>query len=224
MLPHRCITRALQAFALLFAAAATIGCSTQGPYITHATIQWPGATPRQMDQVIARPVGQRLFGATNGVVRVTSISTAGKVDFFATSDGLTKEQTFVEAMGASLADSVDALPRNAAAGPIEVLPKGQAIPPLPPGSVEDLSIEPDRARLIDAGITEDDVARAVAKAREDEAFGPAANAPATAPSAEREIQVLKAATLPSRDKPITLGDVARIQVVAVPDAIERRWP
>jgi len=210
---------------LLFAilAASAEGC-TYGPFITHAAIQWPGATLRQVDESVARPVGRHLFGATNGVVQVIAISSAGNVDFYAKSDGLTKQPEFVGAMTGSLSDSTGMLPRGAAAGPIEVLPPGQPIPQPQVHTANELSIDIDRAKLIDTGLSYDDVGRAVAKAREDEAFRLAPQETPTEAKIQHMIQVLNATTLPSRDKPVTLGDVTSIHVVPVPDVLVRHWP
>ena len=213
--------RSLVFFGLL---AALAGGCTQGPYITHATIQWPGASLRQVDESVARPVGRHLFGATNGALQVIAISSAGKVELYARSDGITKQPDFVQAMSQSLADSAGMLPRGVVAGPIELLPKGEPVPQPTVHSVDELSIDIDRVKLIDTGLSYDDVSRAVARAREDEAFRPPADAATTAATARRMIQVLNATTLPSRYKPVTLGDVTSISVVAVPDVIERHWP
>jgi hypothetical protein len=177
-----------------------------------------------VDDSVARPVGRHLFGATNGVVEVVAISSASKADFYAKSDGLTKQPEFVQTMSGSLADAGGQLPRGAVPGPIELLPQGQAIPQPPVHSVGELSIDIDRAKLIDTGLSYDDVSRAVAKAREDEAFRVPADGSVTPAAAQHMVQVLNATTLPSRDKPVTLGDVTAIHVVAVPDIIERRWP
>ncbi len=213
--------RPLPVLALL---ATLAGGCTHGPYVTRATIQWPGASLRQVDESIAKPVGRHLFGATNGVVQVVAISSAGKVDLYAQSDGLTKQIEFVGAIGGSLADAAATLPRGAAAGPVELLPQGQPIPQPPVHSVDELSIDIDQAKLIDAGLSYDDVARAVAQAREGEAFHPPADGSTTPAAARHMTQVLQATTLPSRDKPVTLGDVTTIHVVTVPDVIERHWP
>jgi multidrug efflux pump subunit AcrB len=219
------LDRPLLIVGLVITGALAGGCRAQGPYITHATIEWPGATLRQLDESVAKPVGQRLFASTNGVVEVTSISSAGKVDLYATSDGLARQHDFVQAISGSLTDAADTLPRGAAAGFVELLPKGEAVPEPPVHPVDKLRIDIDRAKLIDAGLSYDDVSRAVAKAREQEiAFLPPASGPTTAPAVRHMIDVLDATILPSRDKPVTLGEVAHIHVVPEPDVIERHWP
>jgi multidrug efflux pump subunit AcrB len=221
--PPRSTVR-LGAVASISLLAALAGGCTHGPYITHATIEWPGATLRQVDESVAKPVGRHLFGTANGVVEVTSVSSAGKVDLYARSDGMTKQPEFVQSMSESLAESTETLPRGALAGALEVLPKGKPISHPPVHSVEELSIDIDRFKLIDSGLSYDDVSRAVARAREDEAFHVPAGSSVTPAAAQHMIQVLNATTLPSRDKPVTLGDVTSIHIVAVPDVVEHHWP
>jgi multidrug efflux pump subunit AcrB len=215
--------RPLVMIGLVCAAVSAAGCA-QGQYIARATLQWPGASPRQLDDAVAAPVGRALFGGTNGIVAVTSISSPGKVEVYATSDGLTRKAVFEQAVSESLADAAAMLPRGVVAGPIEVLPNGQPVPRPTVHNVNQLRIDIDRAKLVDAEVTEKDADEAAARTHAGDAFRVPDDGTLTPLMARQMIKAMSATTVPSREKPVTLGDVANVHFVAEPDLLVRHWP
>jgi len=171
------------------------------------TVDWPGATPADVDRAVAKPIGDALKAA--GIAgSISASSREGLADLTVRAAAGLDVETFDRKVRAALAEVADKLPADANDPFVEEMPPGFT-PPMPAASGgPELRIELSAVGR-KLGLTDEALSDAV-----EEAAGNADDHP----DALADLHI----TLPDGRK-VPLAEVATVTLVRAPDPVTRTW-
>src|SRR5579863_6027825 len=184
------------------------GCSKRQA-VVRISYACPGCSPEQADNLLVLPL--HLFAQT-GAEKVTGISTYAHADIYLLGQKGTDSAALLRA-----AENVAAHTTEWANGAIrlievKLLPASEAVPSEPAKNVDRAHVQIDSKKAAAAGLTLEEISRAIAGAR------------GSGADSLEEVHRLGNTTMPVEGKHVVLGDVATITLEKGPDQIIRTLP
>ena len=186
------------------------GCGSSTQRIIRVTVQYPGASPQDVADILAYPIETKLLGLPH-IESITSISSAGSLETYIV---LARDSRPHEV----LSRVVGELPGNhfpsAATTPtVELLPTTATIPTVSPTDIDCIVVDLNREVIAKHAIPIGNVVSAM----QEQAGGSASDM--------SRLATLRAIRVPAPDdRRVPLTELAEIRVENQPSHIVTRWP
>jgi Cu/Ag efflux pump CusA len=204
--------RAIQLTTISLLCAAATGCSTPAPIVRvcYALSSVPDAPAA--DEQIARPLAAQFRGPD--VEHVTTITTKSKLEIYLTATrGSDAEKLLTDACSQVIATQ-GGFASTIRMTSVTPLPDGTTVPRVKPEWTDGVKISIDRQAAADAGISDQAVKDALAKAASS----------TTQPATASAVDELRAMIITNTDgKRMHLGDIAAISIEKQPTMIRRDY-
>jgi multidrug efflux pump subunit AcrB len=203
---------AMRQIVLVASALFAVGCAGRQPVIDVAYKVPQGMTAPAADETVALPLARRLE-ILHDVDRVVSISGPGKVDLYVVGTPGAKAETLISD-ARSGAQSAALKISDGSLVDVTELPQNTVIPEVSDQTVDAYSIQIDRQAAADAGVTADDIDRAMARSE----------SVTTRPATESGLDSVRGIVVSSVDgKRVRLGEIAAVSIKKEPVYVRHQW-
>jgi len=183
-----------------------IGCGkTTPPPAVKIVFEYPGASPKVIDDVVCAPIRQQLFGM-EGALAITCVSSYNLAEIYVEGTPNFDFATLSQQADARTQLAVPVLPSGAKIREVADV-SGQTIPPpLDIHNVDSFEVNINREKAARLGVALSEISQAMKEA-------------------QKPGKIFSEVKIKSSDgKTILLTDVATIKTVSEPDHIVVRWP
>jgi multidrug efflux pump subunit AcrB len=205
---------AMRQIVLVASALFAVGCAGRQPIIDVAYSVPAGMTAPTADETVALPLARRME-IIHDVDRVVSISGPGKVDLYVVGTPGAKSETLISDARAGAKSAALKIPADAGTlGDVTELPEDAVVPDISNETIDTYSVQIDHQAAADAGVTPDDISRAMANLPEVTGHTVSASG----------VESLRAMVVTNVDgKRVRLGDIAAISIQNEPMRIRHQW-
>lgn len=178
--------------------------------LARISVEWPGASPVEIDQAIERPMRMALLGVPH-VAEGTSVVTSERVEWYVTAEPGTNSQTLIKDIDSRFLNVVHQMPDNVTIKLAEVVNERPAVPYVAIHEIDCCKVELDRKQIARNGIGIAEVFAAMRSIDE------------SSPAAERANSLARLRLQRPDGQSIRLVELAEIKVEREPSHIIHHW-
>ncbi|MCK4623725.1 MAG: efflux RND transporter permease subunit [Phycisphaerae bacterium] len=198
-------------FAVLLLCLLFAGCAAQSEPIVRITVEYPGASPEDIERTLTLTIETKLHSVEN-TQSITSISSEGKVEIYAKGIKGTDPTKFTNQIKKAVDSVEEELPVDAKPATVQLLGDGVEIPKVNIQPVDEIQIIINNEKANALGISREQIFNAMRRTLKDRQVE------------QGNVKTIGEIILTVDGKKILLKDVAEIELVQRPGSIVRKYP